>query len=243
MMEEPEKEPEKKTTATCHFELPKSIWLGHMEYTVIETDRLNKASNEVISTSSGNLYEIMIQADMHPAKRRSELFRHIHNNLTGIGFPGLTNPGDSALAHSVHAVLRVNEPLSREDGVPELVESGVWIFGEVWGVEMLPAHWRNSGHMNSAELNIQINSALPEGEKWETIWHEIYHTICMFLGIADKESDATTMAHLMCNFLSDNDPAWMYVDLSEVRGTAPPAGGCSPKRTLERRFVSIGERE
>jgi hypothetical protein len=236
-------EQEKKQKATSPFELPKKVYLGHMEFTVQETDRLNKASNEIISTSSGNLYEIIIQADMHPAKRRAELFRHVHNNLTGIGFRDLTGPGDSALAHAVYEVLRSNEALSREEGVLELADIGLWVYGERWSIELMPAHWRNSGHMNSVELGIQINSSLPEGEQWETMWHEMYHTLCMYLGIKDTESDSTAMAHLLCNFLADNDMSWMYVDLTEVSRVLVAHEGCRPKKTLERRLSPMQERD
>lgn len=233
--------PEKTTRSP--FELPKKLYLGHMEYTVIETDKLNKASNEIISTSSGNLYEIMIQADMHPAKRRCELFRHVHNNLTGIGFPDLTGSGDSALAHAVYQLLRNNEAVSREEGVLELVDTGLWIYGERWSIEMMPAHWRNSGHMNSVELSVQLNSRLPDGEKWETEWHEIFHILCMFLGIKDSEGECTAMAHLLCNFLADNELSWLYVDLTEARQSLVPHEGCRPRKTLERRLAPMQERE
>jgi hypothetical protein len=207
-----------------------------MEYRVSESDNLMKR-DDFISTSSHNLYEICIQGDMHPAKKRFELFRHAHASILNIAFRDIDRNAEARLTYGIYATLRQNEPLSREDGIEELPETGLWIYGERWSVEMMPARWRNSGHVNSISLGVQINSSLPAGEQFEVAWHEMYHHMCLAVGISEKESDCIAAAHLMCNFLSDNDMTWMYVDLTDVSYTPPPYEGCCPKPILKRQVL------
>lgn len=194
--------------------LPESIEIGHLEYTVEEVKDMVAGTGSV-SVSFAMLNKIQIQAGMAFARQRMSLFVGCHLGMLDLGIPDLEKKDGLRLSHHLYAILREN-PLLVDVKNFETAAS-VKILGDFWAIKSRPGTWHQSGEVESTEMVISINESLPLRERWQTMWHEVYHRAFYYSGFEDEpDSYATIMSHLLCNFMSQNDLAWMWYDAEAV---------------------------